>query len=447
MVYLLYIIFIIALVILVIKRIRVFKTGLNLNAFDGLFFGGLFYMILPLVYYVFINENMASDEAPPFDPWYKDIETSLYIFFSIFLFGICSLLFSKRKIKEKTSNEKVSNNEKFLFLIIFVLYFISQIIFLFKSGKLDGDSHWYHANQQVFESSVIYTFIGQFNNVGRLLLPAICMYFELKYKSKATLKLHIIISLLIIPIELLLTGNRIAILYVGISHLIPFIYQKKYKYIIYAALFVVPFYLIASLWPVVRGLIWTERISTEHIANIYDAVKQTRRDEHHDPIMSFTEGYNLFIMNYIYNKYPTTYGHTYGETMIIKSAGTLIPKKIWPDKPDGVGRSIGKQLMPQVEGLVLNPSVIGETYVNFGWFGNFLLLLLVYVISKIKFKFISLQLYGYIMFFASIAVWRFDTSFFFIVLYTLLIYILLIHIGIIRFLLAKINNILKINIQ
>lgn len=438
--YILFAILTIFLFVILRYRVVYFRKGLNLNAFDGLFFGGIFYMFIPLAYYIIIQYKDLDDVwvilPKIFRPLDDDVLTTIYVFMSLFLFGILSVHYQRKKKKEFFTY-KQSVNEKFLFFTILILYVVSQIIFLLKSGKLEGGAHWYESNAVVYNSGAIFSLIGQFNNVGRLMLPTMAMYFELRYNSKKYFYLHIIVSAILVLMELILTGNRIAMLYVGVSHLIPFLYQKKYKYIFLSILVAIPIYTVASLWPLVRGLMWTDKISIEHIEYIYETTRQAKATESHDPVFIFTEGINLFVLNYIINTYPEKYDFTYGKTMVIKSAGTLIPKKIWQDKPDGVGREMGRQLLPRSDYIVLNPSLIGETWVNFGYFGNILLVFFVLLFFFFYPRYISRQLYMYMLFFVAIAVWRFDSSFFFVAFYTILIYMFISSLSVVRFCLRK----------
>ncbi|GHT88652.1 hypothetical protein FACS189474_4260 [Bacteroidia bacterium] len=249
-------------------------------------------MFIPLVHSIITNNTGADWEIPiRFYPLSDDIITTIYVFISLYLFGFMSVLFQNRK-RNKQPSIKQDNNIKFLFLTILTLYIISQVAVLIQSGKLAGGSHWYTSGEKIYEGNVIFSLLGQFNNVGRLVLPAICMYFELIYDSKKYFKLHVTISCIILVIELLLVGNRIAFVYVGISHLIPFLYYKKYKYILISIFLLIPISALAIVWPVVRGLMWTEKMSNAHIEYVYQSAA-TVDMAFHDAVMTLTEGGNL----------------------------------------------------------------------------------------------------------------------------------------------------------
>jgi hypothetical protein len=407
-----------------------FKHGLNLNVFDGLFFGGMYYIIIPLFYFVFINPSV---EVPPniyinsFQPLGRDLTTSVYIFISVLLFSFFSL---KNAVPSKSLQVEKYNStiEKKLYVVALTLYLISEFIFLFKSGKLNGDSHWYSSNVKVFQEGVIYTFLGQFNNVGRLILPAICMYFQLRYKNKEFLRLHIFTSLLLIPIELIIAGNRIAILYIGFSHIIPILYNRKFKQLFVMLSLILPLYFVAVAWPVVRGLIWTDKLSFDHIEYVVETAFSdngavVQNNSFSDPVMVLTEGTNLFVLNDIFIKYPQKYDFIIGETMIVRPLGVFFPKKIWKDKPETLGLIIGKRAVPDTDEIAINTSIIGESWANFGWLGNIIVIVLISGLQYIPRLGISKKLMNCILFFTSLAVWRFDFTFFVISVITLYIYL------------------------
>lgn len=92
-----------------------------------------------------------------------------------------------------------------------------------------------------------------------------------------------------------------------------------------------------------------------------------------ESIMNGDIGYSslvLDVINYVDKNKSFLFGQSYYRLLFI-----FIPRFLWPDKPLSSQRIVATWLEPGVEGLTLPPGIIGDTYINFGIFGIFLLVI------------------------------------------------------------------------
>lgn len=426
------------LVIIFITRIKQIKAQNYLSIFDGLFFGGIYFILIPVLY-SFISGNIILSGLPSFDP-FRDSTLTIYIFTSIFIFGLSAVLYSKNDYKNKSI---VTANQKILFTLSVLLYFIALIAFFISSGKLNGNSHWYSANESLFQSSSGFVLLGQIHNVCRVIVPGLCMYFQLMYLNKGKyFKAHFIISIAIIVFELLLAGNRIVVLFFIFSIFLPLFLHKKYTQIFYILMICLPLTVVAKFWPMVRGMIWAEEVSIERFVEVINLSYENEislDEEQSNPILLITEGSNIVPLKFLFDNYPEKFDFTMGNTMILKSFGTLIPKSVWPSKPDGNGGFIGKRAYGKDSNVYLNSTLLGDAWSNFGFIGPFYIVLILYNIQRL-FSVNNFGMYSCILFMVSIASWRFDFAFYIVSIIILFIIFFLMKINLVKAVCLKLSN-------
>lgn len=202
-----------------------------------------------------------------------------------------------------------------------------------------------------------------------------------------------------------------------------------------------PLIIVAKFWPMVRGMIWAEQVSIERVIDVISIAYESEivsDNGESDPIMVLTEGSNIVSLKYVVDNFPRKYDYTYGDTMILKSLGALIPKSIWPSKPDGIGNLVGEVALGGVS-LYLNVTILGDAWSNFSLLGIFyIIMMLVFIQNFFKFKYFKLL--TSIFFMVAIASWRFDFSFYFITIYILFFYFFLIKVTPIRNYCIKVSN-------
>ena len=413
----------ISILFLLFKKVKQVRNRNVLGVFDGLFIGGIFFIIVPICYSFIIGE-IPIIGLKSFSP-YKDYLVVIYAMFSVLLFGVFSVL-----VIPVGDNEKVNISvfQKLFFSQTLLLYFISLIIFFLSSGKLSGNSHWYRGNEEVFQQGSFYVLLGQMHNVGRVIIPGLCLYFQLVYlKNSKVFKAHFIIAIVLIVLELFLTGNRIVILFFLFSIGIPFVIYNKTKILMTLVIVSIPLVIVAKFWPMVRGLLWTQKISIEHVVDIVSKAYEMDvvQDNDIDPILVLTEGSNLTSLKYIVDNFPEKHSYSLGDTMIWKAFGTLIPKNIWQDKPEVLGHLVGEYAVKGIS-LILNITILGDAWGNFGPFGVFYIVTILYLLQLIipnKHR----ELLSSIFFMTSVACWRFDFAFYFVTIYIIMFYLFLLR--------------------
>ncbi len=417
--------------LILVKRLNFLRIGGIPTILDGLFFGSIFFILLPIIYSFLVGEIEITN-IPEFSP-HRDSDLLIYCLLSILFFGVLTLTPKNNRIT-KNSEDFIDQRIQGLFILILVLYVLSILLTFFASGKLSGNSHWYRGNAQVFEKGAIYVLLGQLHNVGRVAIPGLCIYFQLKYLQKDKIfKPHFFLAFVIIVLELFMAGNRIVILFFAFSFLIPFFLFKRFKILISMALISLPMMVLAEIWPMARGLMFTEKVTVERVAEVISIAyeKGQSADNDSDLFLILTEGSNIAALKFIKDKYPKNKSFSYGETLILKSFGALIPKSIWPNKPDGVGHEAGEAAIGGVS-LILNVTILGDAWANFGWFGIIYIGMILILINKlIPTRY--LEFISPIFFMTSIAAWRFDFSFYFITIYILIFYLSIIKVPLVKY--------------
>ncbi|MCG1037474.1 O-antigen polymerase [Polaribacter sargassicola] len=431
----------IILISLLKQRLKQIKKTNTLTIFDGLFFGGLFFTFLPL-FYSFIIGKISILDILIFNP-YIDTDLLLYILSANIVFGIsANLIKFKNRLIEK--DFIISKFEQDFFIGVLVFYVLSLTIIFLSSGKLNGGSHWYRANADVFARGPLYVLLGQFHNVGRVFLPGICLYFQLVYLKKGLVfKPHFYVAGILIIMELIMSGNRIVILFFVFSIAIPFLLYGYYKKMLIMILFCLPLITVAKFWPMVRGMIWAEEVSMSRFSEVISIAyeNEIESEDSSDPILVITEGSNIAALKYVTDNYPSNKDFTFGDTMIFKAIGALIPKSIWKDKPGGVGHEAGESVASGVS-LYLNVTLLGDAWANFGWFGILYIVFLLFILQNLISFFCSnyIKYVSALAFMVAVASWRFEFSFYFISLYTMLIFIFIFKIKILTYIFKSLKR-------
>lgn len=215
-------------------------------------------------------------------------------------------------------------------------------------------------------------------------------------------------------IDVFLTGNRIAALYLAASIIFSRAYSLK-TLALPAALLALPTTLFLSLYPAFRGVLWSE---FGGFSGVWDAaiyVFKNQELKSFDPkfIWYFFEAANTCVFQHLYD----TYGHAIdlldGATVLVKPLSLFVPRELWPDKPEGLGIRLGPALLG-IDGLSLNSLLLGEFWVNFGWaaplgiVATMTLAYIAYTYTKILQR-KDLVCFGFLLGFAS---WRHEFNYF-----------------------------------
>jgi hypothetical protein len=123
-----------------------------------------------------------------------------------------------------------------------------------------------------------------------------------------------------------------------------------------------------ALWGSVRS-----RPLDELVSGSASPVYRTESEYHMGYFKSVAEPFTIATMSM--EIFPRLEPFKHGRTLLVTVLG-FIPRAIWPDKPIG----LGKELTRYTDGVFysldsghsVTPTLLGDFYVNFGWFGIFI---------------------------------------------------------------------------
>lgn len=363
---------------------------------DGFVLGGLYFFLLPALMTLLMGPIEA--EGLPIN-----VFTGARLDIAIFT-ALCTLpllTYAMLPSVAEISRSPVGMGRlKFYFWVSMSTIFV---VFLL-SGKSEG-RHW--ADSSTTDSALA-------NMLSVLLLVLRTYMFALGTivlgKDRNALRYLLIYA----AVDIFLTGNRIAALYLVVAVLFSGAFSLR-RMILPAALLSVPAVLFLSLYPAFRGVLWSEFggfsgawSAATYVATTYDFSTLGNRF-----IWYFFEAANVSVFQYLFD----TYGHSKslldGDTVLIKPLSLLIPRDFWPDKPEGLGIRLGPEIAG-IPGLSLNSLLLGEFWVNFGWLaplGIAGLMLLVYAVfrSAPVLRRSDIARFGFLLGFAS---WRHEFNYF-----------------------------------
>ena len=379
----------------------------------GLYIGFLFFVLMPILFSFFIGDIRAVGlRIDIFNN--QSMAMSLYIF--LFLFGIMTAEMITKSLKKSFNTEQNKNMEKYfneksfnyiLYFTFFTLFFTFYI-----SGKLSGN-HWADVNIQ----GSWHTFILSFNLSMRLTLFAIALYLSDKKNYNKILFIFVIV-------DVFTTGNRISVLY----YLIFFILANKLKFkdLLLVILASVPLFLFISMYPIFRGVLWSNYQNIYSIADVFfQVIDNASYEFHSDMIFNVFEASNLAVFQYVFNTFGHALDFNYGETVFLKPATIIIPRSIWVDKPHGIGAMLGYMISGNPK-LSLNTLLLGEYWINFGWYSyifitiNFVWLFILIALIKKSLHLLHLNIQNKIIdmiaFFIFFSSWRHETNYIYLTL-------------------------------
>lgn len=290
-------------------------------------------------------------------------EASIFvILFNIVYFFVRNILKNKENIKEdklkllEYEQKEICNFMYVLFAIMAVTVFI-RIVLLSKQAGGFFNTSWETMRQTTggyFSFAQIFTPI--------FFVSSSCILLAIKLKDRKI----IIFSTIIILVEVLISRNRIEILPIFVA--IIYVYILKENKIGLKKIFILGCIGIISIYCIYALRVFRHSGSVRNFINTY----------------SF-KTFNLKVLNYLENddgelglrKYMYYFiendndfqnfgkGHTY-----LRMAFVLIPTK-WSFglKPDDFAISMGKAILPNSTGFSMHPTLFGDVYANFGFYG------------------------------------------------------------------------------
>ncbi len=392
-------------VIWYVSRISFFQIRFE----DGILIGLLFFIIAPVTLALFTGEIPTSMNTGPLkirEEPFTAIQICIGCFLVVFFHAFCRNYLSGQDTIPTYSQEKASTIYWML-----VLYALLTVFMFFKTGKAAG-GHWHQNSRDALNNSFSVILLGNFVNVYRAAIFGVLYNFA--NREVLTFKRTVLLSISISTFDLILTFNRIAVVY-----LIIMLFLMYRKYIIVLILFFAgSFSTIAYLstaWTAMRGIALTNGFSLGGIINAFHTVNAAIKNDEIQ-IISQTgmvfESANIIVFDWIV-KNAGTYKLPldWGETFIVRPLTVFFPSFLWSGKPASFGLSLGSEIQ-NVKGLVLNSTLFGEAYGNFGFLWPIPLLIALILLAAI-FKHLGQHWSAAngMAFFIAFALWRFDISF------------------------------------
>jgi len=370
------------LMITIMPFVKKLKNN-NLDLFEISFIfvcGYLFiYFLGTIAMYIFLKETFQIDNTS------KIIINKMIILYIIgiifYYFGYHFKINFKiiRFIKYIIKIPYIFNESK-LFYISILFYLIGLNVFLFSIFKF-GFSYFLeysYIRSIIFQNSNYLFFLIQFS------IPSFLIIFSIYLKKKYILFLPILLLIILIFINFLLGGRfrTVSILIMLIS--IYYYLQRKsiFKKIIF--LFISIFLIFISI-SIIR-----------YFNSIY-LIKNNIKD-----IVLSNLDYPFYFYKIIIN-IPFNISYQYGKTFVTFLFYPL-PRALFPQKPLSAGSFITQYLFPYLKYSSVPPTILGELYLNFSYFGIMIGMFIIGILHKIIYEYFNLnkEKLSYIIFYSII---------------------------------------------
>lgn len=332
----------------------------------GISFALLYFIFIPI--WVLIFSNNIELSIPDFGHYTSikhvvltnEIFTSLLLSFYIFIFIIYIYM-----PNVKTANLKrtpVANPT----YSMFVIYIILSLIILIGSGLLEG-GNWYSNRNDFFKDqgskAVLIAFLLNSNKI--LIISLLLIRAFNKRKTK-----YNIYAILFSLLDMFLTGNRIyffiTLILLGLNYFrrkpltISILTPILTPFIVYVAYF-------GAIFRHIRGPLFEKGFPTiEAFNKALERAKTLDPFEWQSFFLNISESVNVNVIYDIFNRHESLlYGLTYLKTFVF-----FVPRALWPEKPESITVIAAEFL----GGSSLVTTTIGETHMNFGYFGPIFLL-------------------------------------------------------------------------
>ncbi|MGO4154114.1 hypothetical protein [Cupriavidus sp. YAF13] len=383
-----------------------------INFTAGLQLGFTYFICGPLALSVVFGGQTSDLPIPDFDLSGSE-PVLVYIALASIVFNGMSLLDKRSRNSLRNSRFEVASlvgksgvdKRIIIFSLVWVILAVAAFYF---SGKYKG-GHWMESQSEAFSSSASASIVANFYNVFRVGMPGALLY--ACHVGKLSYRNLILVMLIFLAIELVVSSNRIIILFCLMAALYAVTKGLKKKLVV--LLIISPLLVNFNYaFPIIRGLLWSDGANLSSMASSVSDGYDYRNDESNnlqEKLGQLVESSNLNVMKFVVDRFPSEYDYFYGETVFLKTATFIIPKAIWSDKPLGFGSFLGLTITGS-NILALNATLLGEAFGNFGWFAIFIVPLCLFGIGRVWSSLRS-PFYRYLSFFFAFACWRFDFSF------------------------------------
>jgi hypothetical protein len=202
-----------------------------------------------------------------------------------------------------------------------------------------------------------------------------CLYSQ--FPNKRTIMVLVFGFLIVTSV---LGGMFGELVYMGVMTLILVLLGRKINFftklsVIAVGLFVIM--VIQTVKPLYRQEIWKQNYQGSQITLFADLFQQVVTN----PTAMFTEEYMLFrlysrfnqgqVISRVLDAVPRRYPYANGETIFLSVAGSIIPRFLWPNKPQAGGAYNFKRFLGiTLKGYSIGLSPFGEAWGNFGKYGG-----------------------------------------------------------------------------
>lgn len=291
-------------------------------------------------------------------------EASLFVILFCCFYLITRYLTQRKKDiiteeKLELKNDEKDNMKKFMYVLFIGLIFIVFIRLIMLSRQAGGllNTSWGTMRETV----------GGYFSFSQIFIPVFfvcssCMILAIKLKNKKIL----ILSVLVILLEVMISRNRIEILPIFCSVIYAFILKNKKFTIkqiaILALIGILSIYFIYALRVFRHSGSIENFFDTYNLVSFNEKVGEYLEDDSGE--LGLRKNMYYFIENNN-NFEDFEKGHTY-----IRMALVLLPTE-WSFglKPEDFAITMGKAVLPTAVGYSVHPTLFGDVYANFGFFG------------------------------------------------------------------------------
>lgn len=378
---------------------------------DGHLFAVVFYIMLPIGFWLYLGEIIFYDLPAPTFSAYRDMDTTanLYVGWAFILLFHFLCRFRRRTIGPNQVFEIGARFDMHNLWLLAAMYLVGTIAVFALSGKASG-GHWMENLDASFKESSLTIVVANFTNILRTVIfgfVLFCAIFDRLSPTRAS-----VLGAFFALFDVALTFNRIALMYYAI--MICIIYRRYLFFIVLGLIIAAPtISFLSNVWTMFRGLVLNDGLTIQGIVYAFVTASHammTQAAGISKTLNGIFEASNITVFNYLVKAVPTDFPLLYGETFVIRPLTVLVPSTIWPNKPDVFGIIVGQRIMG-FAGVALNSTLFGAAYGNFYYFWPFALIAYLTLLQWIYSLFARVgYFYNYFGLFIAIALWRFDMS-------------------------------------
>lgn len=403
---------------LVLKHKKQEKMGFS----EGVLVGLIYFLALPMFFILFQGFLTADGIfAPAYYP-FENLKTTFNIFLGWMTVILATLITGKRS--SKVSLYQMEKG-KFYFKLSILLYLFFTIYSVYFSGLGSEGSHWHSSVHNAFQESSLFILVKNFAGSFRVMLYGGLLW--LFYNKIISLKKFFSIGLIIAIFDLLLTFNRILLVFYFLTMIL--VLGKYRKYFITSTIVFLPIVaFLSNAWPYFRSTVFSEGFKYDSMVNVWKDSIDNIKDKGLD-LSEFLNGIfessNIVVYNFVVNNFGENIPIYYGYTFILRPLTTFIPSTIWTEKPRVFGTYLGEFINAH-SALALNSTLFGEVYANFYMAWPVFLLLFILLFDKLFNYFNSnVPFSNFAGFVIAISLWRFDANFASICIYSIVLLLVL----------------------